>query len=929
MSELALQLIEENKRTKNTSLDLGKCGLKEIPDELFECVWLEELVLSNEWWGENDWVSSANEGEDNHFSSIPTGVGRLQNLRTLRLNGVPLHKWEIQNLEALTDLSTLQILDLSFNPILDIVHLQKLVNLKTLFLNETEISDVSPLQDMTRLQFLSLWENKISDISSLQGLKNLRTLCLRDNKISDITHLKELIDLKFLVLNANQISDISPLQNLSRLRFLYLRDNRISNILPLQRLKGLKNLNLSSNQIVELPLTFLETIPLELNLQDDYEDGGKIYLSENHIQNVPPEVLEQGREFVIKYLKGENKVSLNECKVIITGRGEAGKTSLQKRLFGKEKFNRIESQTHGIRKRCWEGDVKDADGKLIKVNFWDMGGQKDQQSLHELFYTDNTLYILLLDRRKDEKPEDFLELIKVYAKNSPVIIVINNKVDLDKNEKPEYDLTPVFDSTLRNKYPNIKEVFGVCCGHAIDPGTIRLRKYLQQIIPTFDFVSTEYPIEWIIIKNKLVEGVKENYLTMDSYQQLCTINLVEDNSTQVGLVKMLHNTGTITFFDVSFLSRYILNPDWVTTGAYEIMLSPLTSQNKGLITEADIRQIFKTKMTFKYTVEDYAFIMGLMKAFNLCHEKSDKSWLIPSSLGGISKTDLVAFRKEVYWLYKLKYNVHLPDSIIHRFIARNIDNAVDHDYWKNGIVVRYEADHTTMFVEADSSEKEIRLWIKGENIRDCWEAYRKDFREFSKGFQYSENVVLDNEKNIMVCYADLMDLYRNGESKWFKPQYGKIDVQETLGMFEKQPTIMENEKGNINPTTITISPIITVISEVKPVFNNTVNLSATTEFTELQKTITGLEKYINEYHTQDIEWKNVVSEVVKDIADMEDSKTKEEQVKAFQKTENTFEKLKKVKDWAAIVALPTVPFDLASKVNKIPHQWESLMKLLH
>jgi internalin A len=46
MSELALKLIKEAKEKRLTRLDLGNCGLTELPDELFELVWLEELILS-------------------------------------------------------------------------------------------------------------------------------------------------------------------------------------------------------------------------------------------------------------------------------------------------------------------------------------------------------------------------------------------------------------------------------------------------------------------------------------------------------------------------------------------------------------------------------------------------------------------------------------------------------------------------------------------------------------------------------------------------------------------------------------------------------------------------------------------------------------------------------------------------------------------
>jgi len=43
MSKVALQLIAQAKKDHATCLDLGNCGLTEIPHELFELVWLEEL----------------------------------------------------------------------------------------------------------------------------------------------------------------------------------------------------------------------------------------------------------------------------------------------------------------------------------------------------------------------------------------------------------------------------------------------------------------------------------------------------------------------------------------------------------------------------------------------------------------------------------------------------------------------------------------------------------------------------------------------------------------------------------------------------------------------------------------------------------------------------------------------------------------------
>jgi hypothetical protein len=51
MSELALQLIAENKLTRNPFLDLGNCGLKNyLPEEILECTWLQRLNLGDYYY---------------------------------------------------------------------------------------------------------------------------------------------------------------------------------------------------------------------------------------------------------------------------------------------------------------------------------------------------------------------------------------------------------------------------------------------------------------------------------------------------------------------------------------------------------------------------------------------------------------------------------------------------------------------------------------------------------------------------------------------------------------------------------------------------------------------------------------------------------------------------------------------------------------
>ena len=129
MSKRALKLIQENKKTKSTTLDLGKCGLTQVPDAIGELIWLEELILSDEW-GEYDFEKkrwkqkySRNHGGRNKIEILPPTLPFLILLKKLIFNNSG-----ISELWPIAGLANLQLLDCYNTEISDlkpIVHLIK------------------------------------------------------------------------------------------------------------------------------------------------------------------------------------------------------------------------------------------------------------------------------------------------------------------------------------------------------------------------------------------------------------------------------------------------------------------------------------------------------------------------------------------------------------------------------------------------------------------------------------------------------------------------------------------------------------------------------------------------------------------------------------------------------------------------------------
>ncbi len=111
MSSLAQKRIAECKHTKSKTLNLGKCGLKSIPDEVFDCIWLEELVISDIYYDQSKaWVENINwrRDSDNMISEIPIRIEKLINLKKLYLNGKSDKKWEVNDIKPLRNLKNLQ-----------------------------------------------------------------------------------------------------------------------------------------------------------------------------------------------------------------------------------------------------------------------------------------------------------------------------------------------------------------------------------------------------------------------------------------------------------------------------------------------------------------------------------------------------------------------------------------------------------------------------------------------------------------------------------------------------------------------------------------------------------------------------------------------------------------------------------------------------
>ena len=658
-----------------------------------------------------------------------------------------------------------------------------LTNLRHLNLHENQITVIpEAIANLTDLQYLNLYSNQITAIPKvIANLTNLRHLNLHSNQITVIPEtIANLTDLQYLNLHSNQITVIpDAIANLTNLQGLYLNSNQII-LIPdaIANLTSLEYLDLDSNQITVIPdaianLTNLQGLYLNSNQINVIPDAianltnlQRLVLQNNPIINVPPEIIRQGwgnevyengkSQIIIDYLNSNIKFPLNEFKLLLVGEGDVGKTSLLNR-FVEDKFNPDETKTPGINiKKQWQVPHGDPE---MKINIWDFGGQRVMHNTHQFFLTKRSLYLLVIDNRKNEQQnrvEYWLKLIKTYGGDSPVII-IGNCTD-------EHPLQ-VKERTLRKKYPQVKKVIATSCkdGNGLNLLYQEINKQIQSMPHVRDLI----PKDWLKIKAELEEmQARYDFISYEKYQDICSQTGIVEPDKQKNLVEILNDLGVVLNFqdDPRLNETNVLNPEWVTSGVYDILNNhALMTDKKGILPLADLSSVLKEPK--RYPANKQRFLMGLMEKFELCYPLENYStphYLI-SDLLPIDEPDVDELETAPLH-FQYRYDI-LPSSIITSFIVRNHTLIYKNTRWRSGTLLIQDGNKA--LIRADEEDNLITIKVQGRSADTLLATIRADFTRMHikiPDLAVRENLVVTEQGNtgreVPVDYNYLCDLER-------------------------------------------------------------------------------------------------------------------------------------------------------------------------
>ena len=746
IDEVGIVTVDEKKMlNKVTGINWNYFNVDKLPSSIELLTSLTKLDLSNTKVSDISALSNLTSLTELDLSNTKVSdISALTNLTSLsRLN---LNYTKVSDISALTSLTSLTHLSLNYTKVSDISALANLISLLTLELSNTGVSDISMLLKLTSLSTLKLSDTLVSDISTLTKLTSLTSLDLRWTGISEISSLANLTFLSTLDLSYTGISDISALSKLTALSSLSLRYTEVSDISALSGLNNLETLNLSGIEIYDLSalmeLTALKSLDLQhskttkipkslldLNLSfitektaNTYSSAGGIYIYGLDLTDQPIEIFSQRRDLIHAYYREGDQVPVNECKVIFLGDAESGKTHSIRRLLKNGEFLKDFNgeSTPGIEITVNPTKLANTD---IVINYWDFGGQEIQHSMHRVFLTERTVYVVFLNARQDdlmdERARYWMENIKTFAPDAPVLVVINK---IDQNEHPRFNEKGFIDSYGEQ----VKKIIRLSA--KTDEKQVFLDKLqgnINSIIMDLPTVSKKIPRSW---KN-LMENVREmtdHYLTTDQFIERCHINRIRNyEEIHDELVDLFQVIGvSFCYYQNRSVADYmLLNPKWMLNALYTIVTNGKAVAQNGVITQDNLYDLLekddingitvrRVVPKLRYKGFEVNYILGVIRMFGLSYSLQDDSEFFPMLCDGDEKISVKDVVPENALHFIFRY-IYLPTNVMHRLIVEMQRDLDYQNVWYTGAVFRNTQQNQTAYIHSKGND--LHIYVYGED----------------------------------------------------------------------------------------------------------------------------------------------------------------------------------------------------------------------
>jgi hypothetical protein len=365
----------------------------------------------------------------------------------------------------------------------------------------------------------------------------------------------------------------------------------------------------------------------------------------------------------------------------------------------------------------------------LTVHFWDFGGQVMAHATHQFFLRSKCLYVVVLagraERNPNEEAEYWLEHVRAFGDNAPVLLV-GNKADV---MPVNLDLT-----TLAQKFPNIASFHSLSCtqakGASKEEFEVFRKKFEANLKALGQNVQRFSPEQFKVLKTIEQNAVQNDFLSERSFGEICKAHgiAMEGPGGHDSLLDIFDKLGIVIHFKgLPTLTDYVLNPRWLTYGIYTIMYSEEVKAAKGRLSLAGIVNILRQatpsvsdRRMLSYPADRCDLITKAMIAFRVVYrvgkdELGSGEFVIPALLAPEQPDH--DFKPDGAIAFRFDFGGFLPRHVLPALAVEHFQDIAKVNgreiIWQNGVLLRPRRQDSEALVRADYHTRTIDVRVKG------------------------------------------------------------------------------------------------------------------------------------------------------------------------------------------------------------------------
>lgn len=402
----------------------------------------------------------------------------------------------------------------------------------------------------------------------------------------------------------------------------------------------------------------------------------------------------------------EDTEHIHAVRALLLGPGGAGKSSLADRLQSK-----LISQT----KRLTVGvdylnhqplnlyknfSYLQQSEKPLSLYLWDFGGQTIFHGLHSAFLHENCVYVLVVDSRHEQAPDEWLHQIRHLAGSQAKVLLVTNWYEACETRQNEARLLREFPDLLDNH-----SFFYFSCH---EPESLGFRTFVEAL------EQASLASQRMVLKETLDvnEALQQRYQDDVFLESVDLDEIIEQVTQRTEAIETLPNKLEQLGFLVRVDSddqRYCLKPAWAVDHAYAVLYSPTLREAKGVLQLKTLQRDFKDKINAQHI----AYLVEFLQTRSLCRKLPNESgYFFPDAASADElpeASELLANSSSLVIRFELPYlPLGFHAALVYRLFTPDCITTPD-DIWRQGFILRKNTSRAVVHYLSRKSIIEMAL----------------------------------------------------------------------------------------------------------------------------------------------------------------------------------------------------------------------------